>query len=162
MANAGWTKQYEEMSEGSGTLYFEKGDRGALVIAVSSTGLYVSFELIEGPKTTLGWWVTETMMSTPTPPLIATISIRNATAGSTELTIEHAGGDPIRDAYTDGNWTNMEVRVNGATTPAPSGTGDFSVGDSLTITVATALSSSDVITVIYTPANQQLASVTVP
>jgi hypothetical protein len=89
------------------------------------------------------------------------IPIEGATSGSTNLTVTNVGGDTVENAYTDGKWTNMEVLVNGAATPAPSGTGDFSVGDNLTITFTAPLSSGDVITVVYTPTSQTRASVTV-
>jgi hypothetical protein len=106
--------------------------------------------------TTLGGTTTIT-----TPQLLLTVG--GAVSGSKILTISYTTfGDTIENAYTDGNWTNMEVMVNGAATPAPSGTGDFSVGDNLTITLATPLASGDVITVIYIPTSQTLASVTVP
>jgi flagellin-like protein len=119
----------------------------------------------------------------PTAPITANISIRDATAGSGKLTIEHAGGDPIRGAFCgttennmeNDNWKNLEVRVNGALVVTKDNltkfngasfgteTKDFKVGDVLVLeSLSPTLKSGDVITVIYTPANQQLASKTVP
>jgi flagellin-like protein len=105
----------------------------------------------------------------PTPPLNASISIRNATKNSDKLTIEHNGGDPIRDAFVDNNWNNMEVRKNGALLTSTDNklngshvdNFDFTIGDVLVLKIDR-LSSGDVITVIYTPGNQEIARVTVP
>jgi hypothetical protein len=125
---------------------------------------------------------TATTLPTPVAPLTTTISIVGATSGSTTLTITHAGGDPIRTAFyentgsviTADNWANMEVRINGAKVITASGatldnllltppsSHDFSVGDILVLPLNTSLSSGDVITVVYTPANQILLTVTVP
>jgi hypothetical protein len=125
---------------------------------------------------------TATTLPQPTPPLTTSITIGGATAGSTTLTITHAGGDPIRTAFyentdnriTADNWANMEVRINGAKVATASGatldnllltppsSHDFSVGDILVLPLTTPLSSGDTINVIYTPAAQTLASVTVP
>ena len=120
----------------------------------------------------------------PTPPLTMTISIRNATRNSTKLTIEHTGGDPIRDAFcgkavddhiiTTDNWINLEVRINGAKVATTenktkfnnvlidNNTYDFTVGNILLLEKITVLSSGDVITIIYKPNNQELIRVTVP
>jgi flagellin-like protein len=122
----------------------------------------------------------------PTSPLATSITIGGATASSTTLTITHAGGDQIKTAFyansssqysyiAANNWANMEVRVNGANVATvdngatlnnahltPSTSYDFSVGNILVLPFATPLAPGDVITVIYTPANQILATVTVP
>jgi flagellin-like protein len=123
-----------------------------------------------------------------TPPLNASISISNAVSGSTTLIISHTGGDPIRNAFNPSylgyiwtnNWVNMEVRVNGAKVLATSvtlnntsvtlGLKDFTTGDRLVLGVlytpdgsaTLSLHSGDVITVVYTPANQILVTVPVP
>jgi flagellin-like protein len=86
------------------------------------------------------------------------------------------------------SWLNMQVRINGAQvpltlisgttyaatvtfngSPIPSGASNFSVGDTLVLSgcllpgviQSTPLISGDVITVVYTPANQILVTVTV-
>ncbi len=119
----------------------------------------------------------------PTPPLSAIISVRNATRNSTKLTIEHTGGDPIRDAFcgkavdnhviTSDNWINLEVMINGGLVTTTedktkfnnvlidNNTYDFTVGNILLLEKITALNSGDVITIIYTPASQEIARVTV-
>jgi len=120
----------------------------------------------------------------PTSLLNANISVRNATRNSTKLTIEHAGGDPITDAFcgkavdnhviTSDNWINLEVRINGGIVTTTdnktkfnnvlidNNTYDFTVGNILLLEKITVLSSGDVITIIYKPNNQELTRVTVP
>lgn len=116
-------------------------------------------------------------LPTPTPPLIASITIENAIRGNTSITIYHTSGDPVRNAFrgTAGviagdNWINLEIRVNGAkvtTTNATlntvqvTTTNDFVAGDRLVLTFTTPLNSNDVITVIYRPTNQTISTVTV-
>lgn len=114
-------------------------------------------------------------------PIAASISVSGAYKHSTTLTLEHTGGDPIRNAFvensdddnviTSENWINMEVRINGAKVTAmncklnrvgiPSSS-DFEVGDILVFNISEALSSGDEVTISYTPANQILASASVP
>jgi len=96
----------------------------------------------------------------PTAPLSAVINIEDAKIGSEKLVISHVSGDPIMAALT-----NMEVRINGAKQDLTGTTlddnPDFTVGDRLVLTGLTPLSSDDVIAVVYRPANQILATVTV-
>jgi len=104
------------------------------------------------------------MLPKPTTPLSAVINIGGAVKDSETLVISHMSGDPIMAMLT-----SMEVRINGTTQNLPDATlngnaigiSDFTVGDRLVLTVP-ALSSGDVIAVVYKPANQILASVTVP
>ena len=102
-------------------------------------------------------------LPTPTPPLIASITIENAVLGMDDnIIIWHTSGDPI------GNWqANLEIRLNAnpltGATIVPIDHTNFVVGDKLSVDVGTtALASGDVITVIYKPANQELTRVTVP
>jgi FlaG/FlaF family flagellin (archaellin) len=138
--------------------------RAIVVVAVAAIAAYVS------------------RIGTPPKNITAIISISGADSGSTKLTIEHASGDPIRGAFvafssTDDNinadnWSKMEVKINGELVTSENAifngshvttSYDFTVGDVLVLdNLAITLETGDVITVIYTPANQPLARVTVP
>jgi len=119
----------------------------------------------------------------PSPILLVAIDIENATAGSTVLVIRHVTGDPITTAFTPSSsgavsvndWTDMEVRVNGAkivatnvklngSTVSSSIIYDFIAGDVLELELVTpsALHPSDVIKIIYRPASEELATAEVP
>ena len=123
------------------------------------------------------------MASMPTPPVVASVTIEGASNNSTVLVLRHVAGDPIRTAFSPSgsgtisanDWADMEVRVNGAKvattgdkpndSPVSSGTAyDFIAGDTLELRLVTpaALQPSDVITIIYKPANEVITTTTVP
>ncbi|HDM67340.1 MAG TPA: type IV pilin [Thermoplasmatales archaeon] len=79
-----------------------------------------------------------------------------------EITISMNSGDPIKEAFKNGSWYNLEVKINGAlvdTSNVTCSTGDdFYAGSEITINQL--LQPGDTVTVIYTPANQLLRTYT--
>jgi flagellin-like protein len=91
--------------------------------------------------------------------------------GKTNITLVHHGGDTITDAFKDmpapGNWSDMVVKLNGATvtwannvTEGGNDDPNFGSGEQLTIKV-TALVSGDTVTVVYNPTGDVLQRVKV-
>jgi hypothetical protein len=125
MDNAGWTKQYENTFSSSpagmnmtiGGLYFEKGDRGAMVYAINYTyqgESYTYFVLIEGPKIAFQGWMTTTTTWTTTTPTTTTTTTPTTTTPITTTplltTFELTGWDVVVDwdeDQTDG-WADLE------------------------------------------------------
>ncbi|MGB2843076.1 MAG: type IV pilin N-terminal domain-containing protein [Halobacteriota archaeon] len=90
----------------------------------------------------------------------AALVVEDARIGHTNVTVIHHGGDTIVDAFDgvglgDGNWSNLEVKLNGntitwANNVVEGGNADdnFVSGEQLTIKVDT-LTSGDTLTVVY-------------
>lgn len=98
------------------------------------------------------------------------MTIENAYAGSSKITLIHHGGDTIVNAFK-GNppyWNYLEVRINGAVfsdiltlNGATVSSGDFKPGDELELSLDSGLNSDDSISVVYTPTGDLLQRATV-
>ncbi|RLF42474.1 MAG: hypothetical protein DRN12_00045 [Thermoplasmata archaeon] len=79
-----------------------------------------------------------------------------------QINIVMNSGDMIKNAFKNGSWYNLEVKINGAivnTSNVTCSTGDdFLAGSKITITKT--LHSGDTVSVIYKPANQLLREYT--
>jgi len=117
------------------------------------------------------------------PSIVASLDIEGATKNSTVLVINHKSGASVTSAFTPSSsgaisvndWTDMEVRVNGAKIVAKNvklngstvSSGiiyDFIAGDVLEIELVTpaALHPGDVVKIMYRPATEELATAEVP
>ncbi len=79
-----------------------------------------------------------------------------------EINIIMNSGDAIKNAFKNGSWYNLEVKINGVTVDTSNVTcstgDDFIAGSKITITET--LHSGDTVSVIYKPANQLLREYT--
>jgi len=121
----------------------------------------------------------------------AALVVEDATAGKTNITVIHHGGETISSAFRDGEengWEALEVKVNGQTVEIKENGGigegialngvwvnnytdkwvttwgsktQFAPGDELEIGLKKALESGDTVTIVYTPRGDILQRVKV-
>lgn len=101
--------------------------------------------------------------STPTQILKApntALTMFDASAGSSKITLIHKSGDTIVDAFKENApyWNSLEIRIHGAIyegdvklNGGAVSAGDFKPGDELELSLDRELTSGDSVTVIYTP-----------